>query len=1093
MKRGGYGKPWRPPADGWRVPRTVYFGGLYQHRRPALNGLNRYANITETGLQLNQAGRPMTRYTPPTGDNCEEHPDNGLPKGPWIGTGGNQFLLSDLPNKFTENGKIDLGGNARQRGGKWVQAVRQWHGHPDFKSTDFYNCDDTFCAITDGTYSPGEAGWSPTYRRYRNAKTGPQQLKKFRTRAVTLTYNYTGQDDTGADISFTGSESQTQSVDAYSGKITLPACVPYDNSVPQITAWLAGMRGYANWSIADMVAAFFGFITSSSEDNPDFLTYASDGTTGSAVINNPMYAGGFVDYTGQTRESWVCDVSGTFQRKVWGFGGLDPTGHLADQWDLTFSGNGFTLILQNKQSDDLEFGTGDHSEVFGGWITRTIQVSYSDEWNEDDVYADSNHLLGFWPLNDDALYPPRTDGIWQVAPLMSRDERESNNDLGAWLPCQVDDLRSPITDPDGNAPFTPDWSPTYNPMAWFDPGAYGFRFPPGRDASNSAASDFTQFALTGKIFGMPMPLAFTHGESALNGIYSGPAITAGQVFENFFDFRAVVWKCCDYIEPDTGSHQKDWYVYGHGEWLFDAISRTGAQLPRCATQWTNNFDAYNKPAYAYLIQADSQIYTSPPDTTAHRGDALWSQKCMEIGELWPAYDFFRPAGADRFAFEQALVFCATDLSGSGPGATLTLTDSYGDAQTLTDTGGVWGGKEVGGFYNISASGTTVTLGAKVLDLPSGPIQPGFGKLRFPTAPAILGRSLISGITDNGDGTYTIALANDEAYLLTGDAIDTFSTAITYDGNGNRVSEAMTTVASNKAVTRLDDKHFKITATLASLSGSLYIMSHGAPAWYWDDTGRKGDFVALSWLFDYRTNQEAARLAGTTDCGGNTPPTGAPTANNGFSDFVQSGESIPFRPCCTSVMAITPNGETWPNAVVFPFPETFDFDRYGARWQMEIEQAMTDLLWQPAARPCGLDPTVHWVMDDGSCQDDDDTNHYFAHPPMVEARVTVPVNGGNAQNETAPTPPTGIGYRSPVTHPDGLGAPGMISFDVSSGNPSAAWTIWGYRMAIEGTCPGGCRFDYIGIENLPCVSSYAPTLAAETYSETALGNTGEGMT
>jgi hypothetical protein len=161
--------------------------------------------------------------------------------------------------------------------------------------------------------------------------------------------------------------------------------------------------------------------------------------------------------------------------------------------------------------------------------------------------------------------------------------------------------------------------------------------------------------------------------------------------------------------------------------------------------------------------------------------------------------------------------------------------------------------------------------------------------------------------------------------------------------------------------------------------------------------------------------------------------------------------------------------------------------------MEIEQAMTDLLWQNPARPCGLDPSVHWVMDDGTCHDDDDTNHYWSHPSMVEARVTVPANGGNGQNETAPTPPTGIGYRSPVTYSDGLGAPDMIGYDPSNGNPSTAWTIWGYRAAIEGTCELGCRFDYIGTENLPCVTSYAVEPATETYSETAQGNTGEGMT
>ena len=75
MKRGGYGKPWRPPADGWSVPRKVYFGGLYQHLRPALNNLPRFVNNTQATLQPGQVGSPVTR---PTLDGsgsggCENH------------------------------------------------------------------------------------------------------------------------------------------------------------------------------------------------------------------------------------------------------------------------------------------------------------------------------------------------------------------------------------------------------------------------------------------------------------------------------------------------------------------------------------------------------------------------------------------------------------------------------------------------------------------------------------------------------------------------------------------------------------------------------------------------------------------------------------------------------------------------------------------------------------------------------------------------------------------------------------------------------------------------------------------------------------
>lgn len=139
MKRGRYGKPYRPPADGWFVPQKMYFGGLYQHIRPALNNLLRFQNNTQVALQQNQIGRPVTRYAPDLSgpSSCEDHPDNGLPKGPWIGLGTNQGLpvvlggnssgLGYLGNSFQQNGVNSLGLAARLRGFKNVQAARSWN------------------------------------------------------------------------------------------------------------------------------------------------------------------------------------------------------------------------------------------------------------------------------------------------------------------------------------------------------------------------------------------------------------------------------------------------------------------------------------------------------------------------------------------------------------------------------------------------------------------------------------------------------------------------------------------------------------------------------------------------------------------------------------------------------------------------------------------------------------------------------------------------------------------------------------------------------------------------------------------------------
>jgi hypothetical protein len=421
--------------------------------------------------------------------------------------------------------------------------------------------------------------------------------------------------------------------------------------------------------------------------------------------------------------------------------------------------------------------------------------------------------------------------------------------------------------------------------------------------------------------------------------------------------------------------------------------------------------------------------------------------------------------------------------------------------------------------NVDTPGNTVTLSNEPVwplptgfELPSADSSLCLWRIRFKNAPAILGRDAIATLTDAGNGQTQITLVNPEPFLQTGDIIDLCVAHVTYDSAGNKTGESMGVVSDGQSVTRIDDSHFTVNVLLGGLTGAAYIVSSGAPAWYWDDTGRKGDFLAMQWLYDYRTNGEVSRLAGVTDCGGHTPPTGSPAPNSGYGPtaalpavctannalnwdanaFCAPGQLV-FKPCCYGVIAITPNGETWPNGVVIPFPATFLFDdRYGARWQAEIEQAMTDIYWQSPHSPCGLASGESWSQDDGTCQPDvDGTALYYADAPMVEARVTLPAG--------APSLPSGvtIGYGNPVAYPavaNALGAPGTIGYDPGSGNPSAAWTIWGYRLNVDGTC-GGCRFDYVDMENLACiaVTHTPPAISVAPDDSTANGSTGSGLT
>ncbi len=1118
MRRGGYGKPWRRPADGWAVPPKAYLGGLYQHRNDTLNDLVAFRNTTQVTLQPGEVGSPLTRYTARAGGSvCEVHPDNGLPPLPWIGPGSEQFATPPA-NTFVAQGTVDFGAGCRKRGGKWVQAVRQWHGAYGFNSHDPSGGPDTLCTTTvDGV---------TTYRNYESYQAAPDQTK-YTAVSATCTLSQAIKRTTTLEASYLDGRHYNTAVttEAWTGTKTAAQAMAVDpNSglLELISHSAADSLAYA-YQLADPIygdagptTVADGGIMSFPGLNPDYCV-----RNWTANCGGVSFGGAPIPGVGPGT-GWSGNAT-TLAAAIAAYNASSPGGgvFILSLTTYTLSATVLEIVLTlSPPATIVTTGTGGYpvhgtplvnytnTIAYGGSATWTLTVTLAGPNTAGAVYTDVQGLLAAWDLTNDAQYPPRTDGVWQIAPRMSRDEAHGNISPVTFPPPLVDDYRSPVNDGRGNAPFTtpenpppPGWTyrpnnndasgnadgspgyggpaawvPTYSQISWFDPNAWGFTFPDGYDQSNSAAMALVQFGLTGAVLGAPNPAGY----------------------QNYFDFRAEVWRSCQYSAG--GGTYLDWYLQGYGQWLQDVIDETGAQLPLNATQWTNYFDAFSKPAFAYLIQGDAQVYAGPPATLAHHNDAVWAQKCVIFPELWPSYNFFRPAGADRFAYDETAgnVGCVSGLTSPTTGGTFTITDYTGTPITLSPpSGSVWGGFSVGGFYHITVSGSTVTLGALVLALPatwasaSGDTATVFGRLRNPTAPAILGRDAVSAVTDNHDGTVTLTLAAAENWLLTGDKIDLLSSNITYDGNGNRVSEAMTSLAANLTATVVDSTHVKVTAAYGTIGGTQYIMSQGAPDWSWDDNGRKGDWVCLDWTFDYRTNGEAARLATVTDCAGNTPPAaGVPAMNYGYAGFTQTQyehtTGLAFKPCCAMALCISPNGETFTNGTTVPFPSVFNFDgRYGARWQAELEEAMVDLLWQSPHIPCGSDGT--WRPDDGTCTLE------FAHPPLVEARSRVPNYGGNSESLTAPTPPTGIGYRSPVTDADGLGAPGQIGFDPNSGLPTPAWTLWGYREAIEATC-GSCRFNYMEAENLPCVRSYAPAVTAGVPNlNTNTGNTGDGLT
>ena len=402
--------------------------------------------------------------------------------------------------------------------------------------------------------------------------------------------------------------------------------------------------------------------------------------------------------------------------------------------------------------------------------------------------------------------------------------------------------------------------------------------------------------------------------------------------------------------------------------------------------------------------------------------------------MWPSQNFGRPAGADKFAYLERdsaspVVAITSLIGGSDPdfsGATFTAVDYLGDPKTITNPSGVWGGPAVKGFYSISVAGSTVTLGAKVFDLPSdwasavGDDKVCFGKLRFPACPSLLGRA---GITGDTPGT---TFAFDEAQTAFGMATATQQESVDlYDVN--------MALVSTQTATRVDDGHF--TVPVAAI-GAVWAIIHGNPnPWYTNNSYPQGSFATLTWLWDWRTNSYVTALTGVLDCYGNQVP--LPAANNQFASFAQTVHCLPFTPCSPRVVCFSPNEESFKNGITLPFPNDLVFDsNYGSKWQAYVMGTMTDLLAQTPHQPlAGVDPLTELPFDDGShivLVQDDGTCHedtldesfnlikYYPHLPLVECVLSAPGNYGMGQNETpniSALTAAGIilGWLSPVDH------------------------------------------------------------------------------
>ncbi len=957
---------------------------------------------------------PYERPTPGGGscystDTCPDPTSDYPPCVPWIGTMDCQYLqTADASHPVPVSWAADGTVNlatCHKYGYKNVQARRQWHGAPGF----FWNGGQGFysCTTTDET-SGLDVNCFTAFTPYSNS--APQI--KYKTCAVSCTYTESDYIDND------GTVAQTYN-DSYSGSL----------SVDPLTGLLAGSGAATGneWDTNAAVAWLKNITITNATDwfnQPACALYGEDNV---GCPDSQYWA---------SAPPFLCDQIDNYETE---------SGDLVYYKSYEITDNSWSTY--SPVQDDEGHFIGTQEECSGSWSidgssasfsytnvdetlgTLTISATITDsQFDYSYSYQPYYGIYGFPP------YPPEGSTYsQQFTCTLTFSNTNTADNVQADIAGLLDywDLSD-----DSLYPWRTDEYTSIAPLVTRNevPDNIQPNFAPlDGDYTDENAGQYDS-----TILGKPMPAGY----------------------QGFFDFAFQVY--------DDGT------IVGQGQ------TNTGQYgIPLNATQWTNPHDAVQYPPGAWIFYNHNPSwencsggeagYAYPPN------EVCIAQKWAETKMPWASQNFFRPAGDDRFIYDENQVYSISATSGSGEGAQITLEHCDSCASvTLSDTSGLWGGPAVGGFYEISSvSGSTVTLGALIYNVPSDWQSASsdnsycFGKLRWSTGdaatdpPAILGRAGVSAVAEY-DG-------NPDVTELTTDSLPTLGMIVSGHDSVDIYDSGMNLLAGNVAVTRIDDTHFTVPVAASTLANAAWLMSHGAPAYYWNDQYPKGDFVYTDWTWWPRVICEASRINTiNTSCTGGDGCSDCPDAETQyqypFSAFNQEAGCVPFSPCNPSVLCISPNGETFGAGATYGFPSISFDEQYGSGWQAEFQQVMVDLLYQSPHYPAqGGGCTSYpwdWQHDNGSCENDSGTNRYYALS-LVEARLTVPAG--------APALPSGIqiGWDSPVDVLSGTASPedfadppfdGNVLYPPgSNGDGLTQDTAWGTWEAMCDCVTGGGRF------------------------------------
>lgn len=463
-----------------------------------------------------------------------------------------------------------------------------------------------------------------------------------------------------------------------------------------------------------------------------------------------------------------------------------------------------------------------------------------------------------------------------------------------------------------------------------------------------------------------------------------------------------------------------------------------------------------RPGLAAQYNSGTPVVNPPPGNYPQMfwnqyGGQITGGKYMQATQSWPAVNYGRPCGPDKYAVDQTTVCCVTGGDATD-GYTVVATEF---ANHPLATGGLAVGNYImvggDGLYQISSitddgavsdgeGGSveqyTIMVGAILDTIPAGvDVGAGYlGALRFPTASGICGRAAIS--TSYASGTVTITPTAALPYLREG-VTGGISVDI-YDGT-------MTLLASAVALTRVDDSTF--TVVHAALPTAAYMTGAGVN-WTQYSSASQRTGVHLEWTFNIRGMQ-----SGVT-----TPPTW-------YGDIagVLTGSIEQFNydtGTCPAVVGIvpftdgSPTVEAFANQTLFDFPSgavVFD-DVFGNHGQAAVMLTMPDPFWQkPFVPSCLASQTFDWTEDDGTSETDTDTVKFYPHHPLVEAASTIPSGDSLPAGIKLTYDPSNI-----IVPPFWSTGFSVVNADGSFGSYA---TDWGFALNVCANLAGRFAGDY----------------------------------